>query len=101
MWKTVERELQKINLENLGYAHPLSSGIMDDSLEPITEMPEELRNIFRSSSRKYIIPIDAKLQATCEKFVQSEKKKYLEGPPKLVGNAVFGKFLDGPKYCRR
>ncbi|CAJ0755405.1 10809_t:CDS:2 [Entrophospora sp. SA101] len=42
MCKTVEGELQKINLENLGYAHPLSSGIMDDSSEPITEMPKEL-----------------------------------------------------------
>lgn len=90
MWKTMEGELREVNVENLGYAHPLCSGILDDSSMPFTNMTEELCDIFRSSSRKFIIPTDAKLKATCEEFIR--EKKYLERIPKLVGSVILVHF---------
>ena len=62
MWMTVEKRLRKVNVKNLGYAHPLCSGILDDSSEPFKDMLEELCNIFRLLSRKFIIPTDIKLK---------------------------------------
>ncbi|RIB11352.1 hypothetical protein C2G38_2042762 [Gigaspora rosea] len=38
MWETVESELQKIKIADLGYDHPLCSGILDDSSVPFTKI---------------------------------------------------------------
>jgi len=40
MWRAVEDELKSIKVENLGYDHPLCSGILDDCSTPFTEIPE-------------------------------------------------------------
>ncbi|RIA99805.1 hypothetical protein C2G38_2237688 [Gigaspora rosea] len=38
MWKTVKSELQKIKIADLGYDHPLCSGILNDSSVPFTKI---------------------------------------------------------------
>ncbi|CAG8587433.1 13143_t:CDS:2 [Gigaspora margarita] len=44
-------ELQKIKIADLGYDHPLCSGILDDSSVPFTKMPEKLCKIFNASKK--------------------------------------------------
>ncbi|CAG8786330.1 16491_t:CDS:1, partial [Dentiscutata erythropus] len=66
MWKNIENELEKIQIEELGYDHPLCSGILDDSSKPFTE---EDKKVFKAPSRKFLIQHDETLKDICKKFV--------------------------------
>lgn len=96
MWESVEEELHMINVEKLGYDHPLCSGILDDSLEPFITISKTSLDIFREPSKKFRLPINIALKNTCEEFIQKEKEKSLN-PPKLFGDAMLGEFLDKPE----
>lgn len=97
MWKSIEKELGKANVEDLGYDHPLCSGILDDSSFPFTKISKDSCEVFREQIKIYIIPSNEFLKITCEEFVQKEKEKDLSKLSVTYGNARFGEFLDGPE----
>ncbi|CAJ0759471.1 24279_t:CDS:2, partial [Entrophospora sp. SA101] len=97
MWGAIERELLKIKVEDLGYDHPLCSGILDDCLTPFTEMSEELHKIFKVSSEKFLLPVYEPLKCVCVNFLEKERKKILTKSLERFGDASFGEFLDWPE----
>ncbi|CAI2180705.1 398_t:CDS:2 [Funneliformis geosporum] len=53
MWERIEMELEEINVENLGFDHPICSGILDIKSEPFTNIPGSVSDIFKESFRRY------------------------------------------------
>ena len=53
MWEKIEIELEEINVKNLGFDHPICSGILDIKLKPFTNMPGSVSDIFKEPFRKY------------------------------------------------
>ncbi|CAG8801228.1 23167_t:CDS:10, partial [Gigaspora margarita] len=100
MWEAVESELQEIKIEDLGYDHLLCSEILDDSSVPFTKMPEDLRQIFNASSKKFLIPNNSILKKFCEDFVRKEKNKCTEKLPKSFGSTKYRTFLDNPEKLK-
>ncbi|CAI2188378.1 1209_t:CDS:2, partial [Funneliformis geosporum] len=49
----IETELEKINVKNLGFNHPICSSILDIKSEPFTNMPGSVSNIFKEPFQKY------------------------------------------------
>ncbi|CAG8638495.1 6384_t:CDS:2 [Racocetra fulgida] len=88
MWQVVENKLNEINVKKLGYDYPLCSGILDDSLEPFTTIPNIFLDTFKEPSKKFQLPESTELKYICEKFIQKEKEKR---------DAIFSKFLDKPE----
>ena len=100
MWRAVEDELKSIKVENLGYDHPLCSGILDDCSTPITEIPERSREAFKASSKKYHIRHCKILKNICEDYVLKENKKISTKMFEDFGDASFGEFLDRPERLK-
>src|SRR5213076_3413643 len=53
MWERIEMELEEINVENLGFDHPICSGVLDIKSEPFTDIPESFCDIFKEPFQKY------------------------------------------------
>ncbi|CAI2200077.1 10040_t:CDS:2, partial [Funneliformis geosporum] len=53
MWEIIETELEEINVENLGFDHPICSGVLDIKSEPFTNMPGSVSDIFKEPFRRY------------------------------------------------
>ncbi len=53
MWKRIETELEKINVENLGFDHLICSGVLDIKSESFTNMPGSVFDIFKEPFQKY------------------------------------------------
>src|SRR6185312_11822062 len=100
MWRAVEDELKSIKVENLGYDHPLCSGILDDCSTPITEIPERSREAFKASSKKYHIRHCEILKNICEEYVLKENKKISTKMFEDLDDASFGEFLDRPERLK-
>ncbi|CAG8764300.1 17365_t:CDS:1, partial [Rhizophagus irregularis] len=47
MWERIEMELEEINVENLGFNHPICSGVLDIKSEPFSNMPGSVSDIFK------------------------------------------------------
>src|SRR6266542_4452251 len=47
IWERIKMELEQINVENLGFDHPICSGVLDIKSKPFIEMPESLCDIFK------------------------------------------------------
>ncbi|CAI2191795.1 15904_t:CDS:1, partial [Funneliformis geosporum] len=47
MWEIIETELEEINVENLGFDHPICSGVLDIKSEPFTNMLGSVSDIFK------------------------------------------------------
>ncbi|CAG8554218.1 1210_t:CDS:2 [Racocetra fulgida] len=99
MWEEIEDQLYKIDVEKLGYNHPLYSEILDESFKPFMNMTKQSIEIFRDSRKNFILPTSTMLKDICEKFVQEKQEKY-NRPSRVYGDAIFGKFLDEPEKLR-
>ena len=53
MWERIEMELNNINVENLGFDHPICSGVLDIKSEPFINIPESFCDIFKEPFQKY------------------------------------------------
>ena len=47
MWERIEMELNNINVENLGFDHPICSGVLDIKSEPFINIPGSFCDIFK------------------------------------------------------
>ena len=94
MWEEVEARLKEINVEDLGYDHPLCSGILDDGSVPIINISDRSREIFNASSNRILIPTSEMIMNSCEQFIQKEKEKGHVKKINNFGDVQFGEFLD-------
>ena len=46
MWERIRMELEKVDVESLGFDHPICSGVLDIKSEPFTKMPESFLRYF-------------------------------------------------------
>ena len=53
MWERIEMELEEINVKNLGFDHPICSGVLDIKSETFTDIPGSVSDIFKKLFQKY------------------------------------------------
>src|SRR5271163_2758986 len=75
MWERIEMELKEINVENLGFNHPICSGVLDIKSEPFTNIPGSVCDIFKEPFQKYKLKQNHDITEACKEFTQSEKSK--------------------------
>ena len=92
MWERIEMELNNINVENLGFDHPICSGVLDIKSEPFINIPESFCDIFKEPFQKYKLEQNQDILDTCKAFIQNEESKINED--KDLRNVGFGKWLD-------
>ena len=92
MWERIETELEKINVENLRFDHPICSGVLDIKSEPFTNMPGSVSNIFKEPFQKYKLEQNQDILDTCKEFIQNEESKINEDED--LRDFGFGKWLD-------
>ncbi|CAG8559672.1 10779_t:CDS:2, partial [Scutellospora calospora] len=97
MWERVETELHYIKVEELGFDHPLCSGILDIRSEPFTKMPTSLCNIFQEPFQMYKLKQNSTIFNMCKKFVKNEEGRIGSKGYNIVKN-VEGRIWRSPKY---
>ena len=55
MWERIEMELEQVDVESLGFDHPICSGVLDIRSEPFTKMPGSFCDIFKEPSKKFLM----------------------------------------------
>ncbi|PKY34846.1 hypothetical protein RhiirB3_420947, partial [Rhizophagus irregularis] len=75
MWERIETELEEINVENLGFDHPICSGVLDIKSEPFSNMPGSVSDIFKEPFRKYKLEQNHDIMEACKEFIQNEESK--------------------------
>ena len=78
MWERIEMELNNINVENLGFDHPICSGVLDIKSEPFINIPESFCDIFKEPFQKYKLKQNQDILDTCKEFIQNEESKINE-----------------------
>jgi len=92
MWERIEMELNNINVENLGFDHPICSGVLDIKSEPFINIPESFCDIFKEPFQKYKLEQNQDILDTCKEFIQNEESKINEDED--LRDVGFGKWLD-------
>ena len=95
MWERIETELEEINVENLGFDHPICSGVLDIMSEPFTNMPGSVSDIFKEPFRKYKLEQNHDIMEACKEFIQNEESKI--NIDEVLGNINYGEWLDKPE----
>ncbi|PKB98871.1 hypothetical protein RhiirA5_366760, partial [Rhizophagus irregularis] len=95
MWERIETELEEINVENLGFDHPICSGVLDIKSEPFTNMPGSVSDIFKEPFRKYKLEQNHDIMEACKEFIQNEESKI--NIDEVLGNINYGEWLDKPE----
>ncbi|GBB86198.1 hypothetical protein RclHR1_12630015 [Rhizophagus clarus] len=95
MWERIETELEEINVENLGFDHPICSGVLDIKSEPFTNMPGSVSDIFKEPFRKYKLEQNHDIMEACKEFIQNEESKI--NMDEVLGNINYGEWLDKPE----
>ncbi len=75
MWERIGTELEKVNVETLGFDHPICSRVLDIKSKPFTEMPGSLCNIFKELFKKYRLDHNDTIIDTCKEFIHNEESK--------------------------
>ena len=88
-------ELEKINVENLEFDHPICSGILDIKSEPFTDIPGSVSNIFKELFQKYKLEQNHDIMEACKEFIQNEESKI--NMDEVLGNINYGEWLDKPE----
>ncbi|RIB18163.1 hypothetical protein C2G38_1369986 [Gigaspora rosea] len=85
---------KRTNVEELGFDHPICSGILDVSSESLNKISPQLRTTFKAPSRRYLIPPNQMLMKFCEDFVRKEEEKRQTKTSNTLSDVSFGKFID-------
>src|SRR3989337_4545025 len=75
MWERIETELEEINVEDLGFDHPICSGVLDIKSEPFTNIPGSVCDIFKEPFQKYKLERNHDVMKACKEFIQNEESK--------------------------
>src|SRR4051794_28475598 len=78
MWEKIEMKLNNMNIENLGFDHPICSGVLDIKSEPFINIPGSFCNIFKEPFQKYKLEQNYDILDTCKEFILNEESKINE-----------------------
>jgi hypothetical protein len=95
MWERIETELEGINVENLGFDHPICSGVLDIKSEPFTNIPTSVCDIFKEPFQKYKLEQNRDVMEACKEFIRNEESKI--NMDEVLGNINYGEWLDKPE----
>ena len=68
-------ELEKVNIESLGFDHPICSEILDIKSKSFTKMPESFCNIFKESFKKYKLDYNIMIMDTYKEIIYNKESK--------------------------
>ena len=95
MWERIETELEEINVEDLGFDHPICSGVLDIKSEPFTNMPGSVCNIFKKPFWKYKLEQNYNIMEVYKEFIQNKELKI--NMNKVLDNINYEEWLDKPE----
>ena len=75
MWERIGTELEKVNVESLGFDHPICSGVLDIKSKPFTKMPGSFCDIFKKPFEKYKLDPNNMIMDTCKEIIHNEELK--------------------------
>ncbi|CAG8498178.1 12634_t:CDS:2, partial [Acaulospora morrowiae] len=75
MWERIEMELKEINVEDLGFDHPICSGVLDLKSVPFTNIPGSVCDTFKEPFQKYKLEQNHNVMDTCKEFIRNEESK--------------------------
>ncbi|CAG8706893.1 9076_t:CDS:2, partial [Acaulospora morrowiae] len=75
MWERIETELKEINVEDLGFDHPICSGVLDIKSVPFTNIPGSVCDIFKEPFQKYKLEQNHNVMDACKEFIRNEESK--------------------------
>ncbi|CAI2191232.1 8537_t:CDS:1, partial [Funneliformis geosporum] len=74
MWERIEIELEEIDIESLGFDHPICSEVLD-KLKLFTKMPGSFCDIFKEPFEKYKLDHNNMMIDTCREIIYNEESK--------------------------
>jgi len=92
MWERIGTELEKVNVESLGFDHPICSGVLDIKSEPFKKMPGSFCDIFKEPFKKYKLDHNDMIMDTCKEIIHNEESKI--NLDEDLSDVEFGKWLD-------
>ena len=92
MWERIETELEEVDVESLGFDHPICSGVLDIRSEPFTEMPVSFCDIFKEPFQEYKLEHSSIILDSCKEFIHNEESKI--NLDEDLHDVEFGKWLD-------
>lgn len=101
MWEDISKELEKVELNNLRYDHPLCSGILDIELELF---PDIDRNTFQKQAEKYKINDNQNSQnikKICHDFMKQQNLEQESIRSNFIQNIESGKLLDSSEILQQ
>ena len=98
MWKRIEMELEQVDVESLGFDHPICSGVLDIRSEPFTKMPGSFCDIFKELFQKYRLDQNDIIMDICKEFIHNEKSKINVDDD--LSNVEYGRWLDKPEMLQ-
>ena len=98
MWERIEMELEQVDVESLGFDHPICSGVLDIRSEPFTKMPESFCDVFKEPFQKYRLDQNDIIMDVCKEFIHNEKSKINVDDD--LSNVEYGRWLDKPEMLQ-
>ena len=92
MWERIETELEEVDVESLGFDHPICSGVLDIRSEPFTEMPVSFCDIFKEPFQEYKLEHSNIILDSCKEFIHNKESKI--NLDEDLHDVEFGKWLD-------
>ncbi len=92
-------ELNNMNVENLGFDHPICSGVLDIKSEPFINIPGSFCDIFKELFQKYKLEQNYDILDTCKEFILNEESKINEDED--LRDVEFGKWLDSSERLQK
>src|SRR6266542_3423299 len=92
MWKRIRTELEKVDVENLRFDHPIYSGVLDIKSELFIKMPGSFCDIFKKPFEKYKLDHNNMIMDTCREIIHNEESKI--NLDEDLSNVEFEKWLD-------
>jgi len=98
MWERIEMELEQVDVESLGFDHPICSGVLDIRSEPFTKMPGSFCDVFKEPFQKYRLDQNDIIMDVCKEFIHNEKSKINVDDD--LSNVEYGRWLDKPEMLQ-
>ncbi len=92
MWERIEIELEQVNVESLGFDHPICFRVLDIKSEPFTKMPRSFCDVFKEPFQKYRLNQNDTIMDICKEFIHNEKTKI--NVDDELSNVEYGRWLD-------
>ncbi len=99
MWERIKIELNNVNVENLGFDHPIYSGVFNIKSEPFTNILGSFCDIFKELFQKYKLDQNYIILDVYKDFIQKEELKINEDDD--LDNIDYEKQIDNPKKFKK